>query len=879
VRLRALRIADLRRFGGSGAAIEGIGDGLNVFAEPNETGKSTLFDALHALLFVKHGSKRADVAALRPYEGGAPAVSADLEIDGRLYRVEKRFLSRPLARVADLAAGREIARAEAVQDWIEGALGTGAADGPAGLLWVRQGAADDVESGRAAREAALAGVVEEELGVMTGGRRMQRFRRRAADRLAALVTDTGRPRKDGPLHAARERAEAARAEDERLSAELATLREDLDARARARREKAALEDPARLSGEAAALEGAQAALRSAEEHAARLAAAEQALRLAAARQAQAAQALERLDADLRALAAARESLAAEEAALPGDAARRDAALAEERAAREGERAAEAALERADAALARARAAEAARSAAEEAGRLAGLLADARAAERAARDARAAAEAIRVDGRVLEELDRLAAEREEARHAARAALTTLRVAHAPGAEGRVRIAGEPLAEGEERRIDGPVEIEIAGVGRLSVVPGDGRGAEAARARLAEAERALAGRLGELGVADPAEARRRARERAERLAEEAGHRRTLDALAPEGLDALAREHAARTAEADRRRTAEDEAAPLAPDEAETARAAAADALARARAARETAAETRARAETALATRTSRLEQAREAAARAADALGEGDPAARRAELAEALTEADAVLAAARRERDRLAAEAPDLTLARAEARRRAEARENRREALSRLERDLARLDGRLGRAAEEGIEARAAEARGAREAAERALARQEDERAALERLLAALDAAGAGARARYFEPLDRELRPLLGLLYGGAELRFDAERLAPETLVREGRAEDIGALSGGTREQVAILARLAFARLLARGGEAPPVILDDALVFSDDDRIERMFTVLQHQAEDLQIIAFTCRQRAFASLGGRMLRLEPWAGLKE
>ena len=54
-------------------------------------------------------------------------------------------------------------------------------------------------------------------------------------------------------------------------------------------------------------------------------------------------------------------------------------------------------------------------------------------------------------------------------------------------------------------------------------------------------------------------------------------------------------------------------------------------------------------------------------------------------------------------------------------------------------------------------------------------------------------------------------------------------------------------------------------------AAPVILDDALVFSDDDRIERMFDALHRQAGDLQIIVLSCRQRAFSSLGGTALRL--------
>mgnify|MGYP000014634806 FL=1 len=71
---------------------------------------------------------------------------------------------------------------------------------------------------------------------------------------------------------------------------------------------------------------------------------------------------------------------------------------------------------------------------------------------------------------------------------------------------------------------------------------------------------------------------------------------------------------------------------------------------------------------------------------------------------------------------------------------------------------------------------------------------------------------------------------------------------------------------------MLVRLAFARLLAATGRTAPVILDDALVFTDDDRIERMFDALHRQASDMQIIVLTCRQRAFRALGGQALRLQ-------
>jgi len=90
--------------------------------------------------------------------------------------------------------------------------------------------------------------------------------------------------------------------------------------------------------------------------------------------------------------------------------------------------------------------------------------------------------------------------------------------------------------------------------------------------------------------------------------------------------------------------------------------------------------------------------------------------------------------------------------------------------------------------------------------------------------------------------------------------------PVSLTRDGQPEPLEILSGGTAEQIAILTRLAFARLFARSGQTVPIILDDALVHSDDDRIEAMFTALHRVARDQQILVLTCRQRAFASLGG-------------
>ena len=62
------------------------------------------------------------------------------------------------------------------------------------------------------------------------------------------------------------------------------------------------------------------------------------------------------------------------------------------------------------------------------------------------------------------------------------------------------------------------------------------------------------------------------------------------------------------------------------------------------------------------------------------------------------------------------------------------------------------------------------------------------------------------------------------------------------------------------------------LLAERGGNVPIILDDALVYCDDDRINLMFDALSRAGKYQQIIALTCRLRSFAPLGGHTLRVQ-------
>lgn len=261
--------------------------------------------------------------------------------------------------------------------------------------------------------------------------------------------------------------------------------------------------------------------------------------------------------------------------------------------------------------------------------------------------------------------------------------------------------------------------------------------------------------------------------------------------------------------------------------------------------------------------------------AESLGpEGERQAREERLIAAYDQAEREFGTAQLRSEHLLAQTVDLAAFEARHRRMRSVSEAAREEIARLREDAAVLNGRIQTRAEAAIEEAWQEVRDKLGDAERRIAGIAREAALLTRLRDALEAARSEARDHYFAPVLQELRPLLGLLFEDATVTFDEDTLLPRSVQRNGQDEPVGVLSGGMREQLAILTRLAFARLLAKDGQPAPVILDDALVYSDDDRIEKMFDALHRQANSQQIIIFSCRQRAFSRLGGHVLHMEPW-----
>ena len=64
MKLRSLAVNQFKKFT-TPIRLEGIEDGLNVVVGPNEMGKSTLLDALRAVLFEKYSSRAQPIMALQ----------------------------------------------------------------------------------------------------------------------------------------------------------------------------------------------------------------------------------------------------------------------------------------------------------------------------------------------------------------------------------------------------------------------------------------------------------------------------------------------------------------------------------------------------------------------------------------------------------------------------------------------------------------------------------------------------------------------------------------------------------------------------------------------------------------------------------------------
>lgn len=124
--------------------------------------------------------------------------------------------------------------------------------------------------------------------------------------------------------------------------------------------------------------------------------------------------------------------------------------------------------------------------------------------------------------------------------------------------------------------------------------------------------------------------------------------------------------------------------------------------------------------------------------------------------------------------------------------------------------------------------------------------------------------AQAHQRYVAPFRTKIEQLGRLVFGPTlEVELDDDlRIARRTL--DGTTVEFDQLSTGAKEQLGILSRLACAALVAKEGGAP-VIIDDALGWTDPRRLDGMGAAINLAARDCQVIVLTCTPGRYASVG--------------
>ena len=164
----------------------------------------------------------------------------------------------------------------------------------------------------------------------------------------------------------------------------------------------------------------------------------------------------------------------------------------------------------------------------------------------------------------------------------------------------------------------------------------------------------------------------------------------------------------------------------------------------------------------------------------------------------------------------------------------------------------------------------------ERAQQAFRSASDQANAIKLLADTYKAATQALDAQYTQPLLERVGVYLASMFEhGArlELKKEGEGFTEPTLVRPNSKDPyptpFDSLSGGAKEQVATAIRLATAEILAENfGGTLPIVFDDAFAFTDRQRVQQVIRMLDLGANrGLQVILLSCTHEEYANLGAQ------------
>lgn len=894
MKLRSLAVNQFKKFT-QPIRVDGIGDGLNVLVGPNEMGKSTLLDALRAALFEKHSSRAHTIVDLQNDRNLAgPVVELAFEMDDGLYRITKRFLKKPYARL--LCPDSRTLEGDAAEDVLRKLLGfeepgkTGAKPETLGMwnvLWVQQGQSFGAPEIPGSARSSLHSALEAEVGTILGGRRGRELPKIIEDQLGTLVTKaTDKPR--GAYKNVIDHVESLRQEIESLSQRRQALFRDLEDLASKQETIGRLSTPAQDKADQTELEDTRGRFTKLSKLEAEIKSASNELALKQNKFSQAKKELEERD-------KLRKDLGTEKAAFEESGKRLSEAIKEENSARTGledlrkkAHEAETAVNKADEEVSRFQRILGAVDSNARIHELTGRWEKSKDAEERQSAARQKASAILVSESLIISIRQAAKELELITGQLRASATRIFFDLNPGQQDGIEVNGHPLVpEQTSTHAVEPTTIFIPERGRITIEP-----AIKDRDKLLQKYRAAETRhkkyLLEASAVtlEDAESLFDRRSRLLQEAELARKEAELHAPATDDYEAGAQalfDHIQGLTTSLNREKGELHLEKL------PARPEAEKVLALSQKKAKELREARQSAQDALTEPQATIERLNIELARTTADHEETEKRWKKLQLqlknlelecsAEILEEAIKTTQAAVLEQERTLAELSGqrteetLPLLDARIKRLENALKDREQKRSTLNADISGLKARISVAEGDGLDELI-------ERKNRELALGEEEKHRLDRevkvlklLLSTLRDAEQKAKERFLSPVIRRVRPYLQILFPNSDLILDEDLRITGVMRDGGYEESFEHLSMGTQEQIAVLIRLAFAEMLVEQGHPATVILDDALVFSDDRRIRRMFDVLNHASQKVQVLVLTCREQLFEELGGRSLFLKP------
>ncbi len=856
--------------------------GLTVIVGENEEGKSTMLKALQAAFFERFNlSKKASTEMLPFGSIVRPEIEVDFEVNNATYHLNKCFRPSPSAL---LESNNQKWQNDAAEEKLREILGftppkQGATSskhrGLSGLLWVEQGRAYSPLEFNPDTLSSIHEAIEGEIGQVTGGERGRKLLEAVELRFKENFTPKGREKQ--PLKEARAEVEALRADVHELENKLSQYegkvdrleslseklnryeKENVLARAETEAEKAAnaekklAETENKCETASAELEVAKKSLE--------ITQGERSGRDVKIKQ------LEKLESEILEIEKLLERSEEER-----NEATQSHRLSEERlknARKDSERTrrewivAQRKLKRAETLSAR--------------DNLTERLDKAQSVQEKIDDFGKLAAAIPIDKRTMASLKKMDGDLAKKRAALEAIATTIEFLPR---EGRlVTVDNEVVDVADLYRIKERTSLDLEGFGELVVTPG-GEDIRHSRAAVENLQSDLKSSLDTLGYSSIGEAEEDFRKKNELLIEIEISQSHLDGIVPEGLEELESNIKARRGELASLTVGEGEPSLS----VETAR----ELEERARSAEEESEKTRIQEERTVEAENKKLSAINEEWIESRTALQikrrereslEKDIKAGRAsnsdeqlkeELRKAERQRDERERALNELEEQLDAMSPEFI--RSERERTQEVLSNLKQQISKEQQQAHDIKIELRMIGQTGLGETLEEKRSEFTQAEQRLERKEKDASAWRLLKETLEEAERGAKETFIAPVKERLQPYMRYVLPHTSLNLNADSLAIDSLQRDGQEEPFQALSMGTREQIAVLARLALAEILLEDNKPVAIILDDPLVNSDDRRFKLMTAALRNAAKKMQILILTCHEQRYLTLGTTMVQLQ-------